>query len=149
MEKTEPFPLFSTLFDKLVNGLFQILNGLPISLFHGMHNTVVNVIFHNHPGGAIDGSPHGRQLDQHLAAIPSILHHLAHGLQMSNGPAQPVEHCFCIRVDVGMAPLAVQAGGLLLFFRMMMKTTLRHGPSPLSSMLYRISITKKQDTVKR
>ncbi len=51
-----------------------------------IHHTVTHVILQDHLAGIIQSRPDSRQLDQHIGAILSVLHHPTYLFQMADGP---------------------------------------------------------------
>ena len=79
---------------------------------------MIDVILQNHFANIVDGSPHGGDLDQHLAAIAPLLYHFLYTLQMSNGTGKSVDHflCFgvgmCVRLIHKKPPYHIPPGGI-------------------------------------
>ncbi len=51
------------LFDKLLNGLIQLLNRLVVMVFHRVHDAVVHVVLQNDLAGVVDGAADRGQLN--------------------------------------------------------------------------------------
>ena len=65
----------SCLFYKLLDGPVELVDGLPVMVLHRLHNTVLQVVFQDHLAGIVQGAAHSSQLDEHLGAVPPLLHH--------------------------------------------------------------------------
>ena len=72
-----------------------------VSALYRVYDTVLDMVLKNNLPRIIDGRFHSGKLNQHLAAIPPVLHHPLNGLQMSDGAAEPVQDG--LRIGVGMA----------------------------------------------
>lgn len=95
------FPVF--LLYELLNGPVQFVDGGPVLILHRLHDTVLQMILENDLTGVVQSASHGGQLDEHLRAVPSLLHHSLHPLQMADSPGQPVHHRAGMLVAVDMA----------------------------------------------
>ena len=97
-----------SLFHVLVDGLAEVVDGLLVTLGGGVHNAVFQMVLQYQLAGVVDGRAHSGALNQHLRAIPALLYHVAHRLQVADSPGEPVQHRFGVFVAVGMAvPVAV------------------------------------------
>ena len=92
------------LLHKLVDGFAQVFDGFRVSGGDRVHNTVAHMVFQDDLAGVVQRRPDGCQLDEHLGAVISLLHHPAHLFQMTNGACQTVDDGFLVFVDmtVGM-----------------------------------------------
>ena len=59
----------------------------------------------DHLARIVNGRLDRRKLNQHLAAIPTALHHALDGFQMADGPGNPVQNSFRILMSMGMGML--------------------------------------------
>ena len=77
-----------------------------------------HVILKDNFGRIVQRRLHGRKLHQHLGAVPSLLYPPLHMLQVTDGPGEAVQDCFCVfmGVDMGMGVLVLM---LMLMFVLM------------------------------
>ena len=104
-------------FHKLIDGLAEVVDGLLVSGGHGIHHAVAHMILQDDFAGIVQCGADGSQLNQHIGAVLTVLHHLAHLLQMPDGPGQTVDDCLLVLVDmsVGMGnPMGVEIGVVML-----------------------------------
>ena len=87
----------------LVDGLAEVVDGLLVALGGGVDDAVFQVVLQDQLAGIVDGGAHRGDLDQHLRAVPALLDHVPHGLQVADGPGQPVQHGLGVLVAVGVA----------------------------------------------
>ena len=86
-----------------VDGLAEIVDGLLVALLGGVDDAVLEMVLEDDFAGVVDGTAHGGDLDQNLGTVAAFLHHAAHGLQMADGAAEPVEYGLGVLVGMGMA----------------------------------------------
>ena len=80
-------------------------------MFHRVHQAVPDMVLQDQLSGAVYGGFDGGKLDQYLAAVHAVFHHLPHLFQMADGTRQPVQHRLGVLVGVGMAkPVPVAVG---------------------------------------
>ena len=63
------------LFDKLFNRGIELLNRLVVVILNSIHHTVLQMIPENHFAGIVDCVAYGRQLDQYLSTVVTVLNH--------------------------------------------------------------------------
>ena len=71
------------------------------------------MILQNELAGVVYGGFHGRQLNEHLAAVRAALHHAAHLVQMAAEARQTVQHLLGVFVRVGVSVLVRMPVGVL------------------------------------
>ena len=63
---------------------------------------MIHMIFQDHFADIVQRAAHGRQLDQYLGAVPLIVDHALHGMQMADHPRQPIFDGFGVGVNVSV-----------------------------------------------
>ena len=93
--------------------------------------------------GVVQCGADGSQLNQHIGAVLTVFHHLAHLLQMPDGPGQTVDDCLLVLVDmavgvgnavgveVGVVMLVVMLMDMIVVVFVVMIVMFRHTLSPL------------------
>ena len=99
--------LFSS--DKLVNGGIEFFYCFLVPFLHRIHNAVLQMVLQYCLCHTLQGSVHSRNLDQHLATVPAVLHHPADGLHMPDDAGHAVQHG--LRLGMGMdMPMTLPMG---------------------------------------
>ena len=88
------------LLHEFIDGLTQLINGSSVSSGYRIHHAVAQMVLQDHLACIIQGRPDRGQLDQHLGAIVSLLHHPLHLFQVADGAGQTVNHRLLIFVNV-------------------------------------------------
>ena len=83
--------------------IFTVIGlALLFDFINGFHDTVGNVFLQDQFTRIIHRGFHRRELDQHLTAVPVVLHHGLDGLEMPDGPGKPVQDRLFLRVRMNV-----------------------------------------------
>ena len=91
------------LFDKFIDGLAEIGDGLLIAQLDGGDDAVLDMILEDHLADVGDRRADRSDLDEDLAAVAAVFDHLPHGFQMPDGAGEAVEDGLGVFVHMAVA----------------------------------------------
>ena len=89
---------------ELIYSVVEVLETVAVAMV-SVADAVLDMILQDYLGGIIERRAHRRKLDEHIGAVPSLLDHALHRLEVPDGAGKPVHDGLSLRVRMPVTVL--------------------------------------------